>query len=154
MTILEDILFMCPKGTRKDSDEEYVISLCDEVLKLKADRQHRFDFLLGDPSPKTGKSTKLPVDAYYDQLKLVIEYNERQHTESVPIFDNRKTVSGVSRGEQRKIYDERRHEVLPKHGISLIVISYSDFGSNKKLNRNHDKDILIVKKILKEYIKK
>ena len=91
---------------RKDSDELYVIDLCDQVLNLKAIRQHRFDFLLGDPG-KTGRCTPLPVDAWYPELKLVMEYREKQHTESVKIMDQRMTVSGVTRGEQRRIYDER-----------------------------------------------
>lgn len=125
-------------------DETYVIDLCDEVLGRKASRQHRFSFLLGD----SGKS--LPVDAYYDELNLVIEYCERQHSESVPFFDRRLTVSGVGRGEQRKIYDERRKEILPKHGISLINISFSDFvcDSRKRIVREHQRDIQIIKKIL------
>lgn len=78
---------------RMDSDEYYVIELCNEVLGLKASQQHRFDFLVGD----SGK--KLPVDAYYEDLKLVVEYLESQHTLSTPFFDKKKTVSGVSRGE-------------------------------------------------------
>lgn len=128
---------------RAASDESYVIDLCDEVLKMKASRQHKFDFLVGD----TGR--KLPVDAYYESLNLVIEYHERQHTEAVSLFDNKSTVSGVSRGEQRKIYDQRRVEILPKHGIKLIIISYRDFGTSKKLQRNRNNDILVVKTLLK-----
>lgn len=79
---------------RMDSDEYYVIELCNEVLGLKASQQHRFDFLVGD------SGTKLPVDAYYEDLNLVVEYLESQHTISTPFFDKKKTVSGVSRGEQ------------------------------------------------------
>lgn len=134
--------------SRKDCDEEYVINLCDEALGLTASRQHCFDFLKGD----TGRM--LPVDAYYDELKLVVEYNERQHTEAVPLFDNKPTVSGVSRGEQRRIYDERRRTVLPQHGISLVIISYSDFGTSKKLLRNHDKDLEVVKEKLNNRMQK
>lgn len=129
--------------SRANSDEAYVIDLCDEVLNQKALRQHHFDFLRGD------KGHLLPVDAYYPQLNLVVEYYERQHTESVEFFDEKQTVSGVSRGEQRRIYDQRRAEVLPQHGIKLVIISYSDFGESKKLKRNHDKDINVVRKILK-----
>ena len=132
--------------SRSTSDESYVINLCDEVLGLMASRQHRFDFLVGD----TG--VKLPVDAYYEPLNLVIEYNEKQHSESTPFFDNRATVSGVSRGEQRKIYDQRRKEVLPKHNIRLLVISYNDFGTSKKLIRNKVKDILVIKRLLGDFL--
>ena len=128
---------------RNASDEHYVIDLCDEILGCKASRQHRFDFLKGDAG------TSLPVDAYYPELNLVVEYYESQHTELTPFFDNKKTVSSVSRGEQRRIYDQRRKDVLPKHGIRLIIISYTDFGNTKKLERNHDYDFNVVKDILK-----
>ena len=87
-------------ASRKNSDEHYVIDLCDEILGLKASRQHTFDFLRGDGEP----GRKLPVDAYYPNLKLVVEYKERQHTESVAFFNKKTTVSGVSHDEQRRIY--------------------------------------------------
>lgn len=125
---------------RSQSDESYVIDLCDEILKLKALRQHRFDFLVGD------SGTKLPVDAYYPSLNLVIEFKERQHTEEVKFFDKRQTVSGMGRGEQRKLYDQRRREVLPKQGIKLIELDYSDFehSNNKKLLRNKKSDLMVI----------
>lgn len=132
----------------KDRDEHYVLDLCDKVLGLNSYRQHKFDFLVGDPNAK-GVATKLPVDSYYQKLNLVIEYREHQHTEEVKIFDkpNKMTVSGVHRGEQRKIYDERRRNNLPKNNITLLEISYSDFNydGQKKLIRNPINDIEIVK---------
>jgi hypothetical protein len=133
-------------ATRKDSDEHYVLDLCDEVLGLVGKRQHRFDFLLGDAG------TKLPVDIYYPTLNLVIEYKEQQHTKPNKHFDkpNKITVSGVYRGEQRKIYDQRRRDVLPKHSIKLIEIDYSDFmfDDRDKIIRDYEQDLLIVKKFL------
>lgn len=133
-------------NSRKDSDEHYVLDLCDEVLKVEGLRQHRFDFLLGD------SGTKLPVDSYYPNLNLVIEYKEQQHTKPNKHFDkpNKLTVSGVHRGEQRKIYDQRRLDVLPKHSIKVIEISYSDFEYDRKdkIVRNYEKDLEVVRKIL------
>lgn len=128
-------------GKRTNSDEHYVIDLCDEVLNQKALRQHRFDFLRGD------SGTKLPVDAFYPQLKLVIEYREKQHTEAVAFFDKKQTVSGVVRGEQRKLYDQRRREVLPKKDIKLIEFDYSDFEHTrgKELLRNKESDLKVIK---------
>lgn len=134
-------------SSRIDSDEYYVIGLCNEVLKRKALQQYCFEFLLGD----TGR--RLPVDAYYADLNLVIEYYESQHTESTPFFDNKKTVSGVSRGEQRRLYDERRRTELPKHGIKVIILRYSDFGTTKRLKRdNREHDIEVVRKKLAAFI--
>ena len=137
---------------RAKSDEQYVIDLCDRVLNSIASKQHKFDFLLGDPNSK-GVSAKLPVDAYYQELNLVIEYRERQHSESVNFFDkpNKLTVSGVHRGEQRKIYDQRRDELLSKNGIKLIKISYYDFDydSRKRILRNEKEDIKTIEKLIK-----
>lgn len=36
---------------RADSDEHYVLDLCDELLGVPGIRQARFDWLRGDPSP-------------------------------------------------------------------------------------------------------
>jgi len=134
-------------GNRSHSDESYVLDLCDEVLGLKALRGHRFPFLLGDDD-----RTQLPVDAFYRPLNLVIEYRERQHSESVPFFDRKLTVSGVPRGVQRAIYDQRRRDVLPKHGIDLIEIDCSRFAlkSAKRLRRT-PQDLAVVRTLLKKW---
>ena len=130
--------------SRTGSDESYIIDLCDEVLKKTALRQYRFDFLKGD----TG--TKLPIDAYYPDLNLVVEYRERQHTEEVKFFDRRQTVSGIGRGEQRKLYDQKRREILPQQGIKLIELGYDDFeyAWNKRLIRNSEKDLKVIREKL------
>jgi hypothetical protein len=131
-------------------DSEYIICLCDAVLGVTALREHRFDFLLGDAN------TPLPVDAYYRSLKLVIEYHERQHTEPVNFFDkpDQLTVSRVPRGEQRAIYDQRRRDVLPRHGVELIELSYSDFANDdrKRLLRDRESDIEVIRKKLSRFL--
>ena len=134
-------------------DEDYVIDLCDGALNLKAKRHHRFDFLRGDPG-KNSRCAKLPVDAYYDELKLVIEYRERQHAESVPIFDKRLTCSGCDRREQRRRYDQRRRDVLPKHGIHLIELEYNSFQHNgkKRLTRNPIRDEAVIRELLADFL--
>lgn len=134
-----------PRGL---SDEAYIIDLCDEILGIKASRQHYFDFLTGD----TGR--KLPVDAFYERLNLVVEYCEKQHTEAVGFFDKRITASGISRGEQRKKYDERRRVLLPQNNIVLIEFDYSEFGHNrsKRLLRNIENDQIIIKSKLSQFI--
>src|SRR5688500_2545073 len=82
---------------RVHSDEFYVLDLCDETLGEPGLRQHRFPWLLGDPSPKTGRTVTLPVDGYWPTRNLVVEFYERQHSEAVPFFKpDRLTVSGVS----------------------------------------------------------
>ncbi len=125
-------------------DEDYIIDLCDRVLRQAAIRQHRFDFLRGD----TGQ--RLPVDAYYPDLKLVIEYHERQHFESVPLWDKKPTASGITRGEQRPKYAQLRRDILPRYGIDLVELSYTDFkcsGSKRLLRDTADDERVIRKKL-------
>lgn len=94
---------------RTESDEKYVLDLVAQVLAEPDYRwQHRFATLLGDPG-RDGKRRALPVDGYFPRHKLIVEYWERQHSAPVPIMDERLTISGVSRADQRRLYDQRRH---------------------------------------------
>lgn len=122
---------MTTRRARTDSDEAYVVNLCDGILRECASRQHRFDWLVGDPG-RDGRSRALPVDAYYSGRGLVVEYRERQHDEPVAHFDKPDvlTVSGVHRGIQRRIYDERRAVEIPAHGLRLIVVKPSDLTAD------------------------
>jgi hypothetical protein len=133
-------------------DEHYVLELCDRLLGEKSSKQHRFDFLLGDKNAK-GRQVKLPVDGYYINRNLVVEYCERQHTEAVDFFDkpDKLTISGIHRGLQRKIYDERRRTVLNEKGFILLEFSYTDFqfDRRKRIIRNEPSDTLVIASKLK-----
>lgn len=126
---------------RAGSDEAYVIDLCEQILREKAQRQHRFSFLRSDAG------TTLPVDAYFTRGQVVVEYRERQHLaerpDSFTLWDNKPTISGVNRREQRARYDRLREELLPQNGIELIVIQPDDLRSNKRgrLVRDRDDDL-------------
>jgi hypothetical protein len=137
--------------TRADSDEHYVLNLCDEVLGSAALRQHRFDWLVGDQA-RNGARRRLPVDAYWEEFGLVVEYRERQHDEPVAFFDKpeRLTVSGVHRGEQRRLYDRRREQLIPEHGLRLVVITPAqlDAKPNGRLRRNREHDLAVLIKLL------
>lgn len=91
----------------------------------------------------------LPVDAYYPEHGLVVEYRERQHHEAVPFFDkpDRLTVSGVHRGEQRRRYDALRDQMIPKRGLRLVVITPSELASNTRgrLLRSADADADLIR---------
>lgn len=134
-------------------DESYVIDLCDIVLRSRASRQHAFPFLVGDCA-KDGRCRRLPVDAYYEDLQLVIEYRKRQHSEPVVIMDARQTISGCSRREQRKRYDQRRREVLPLNGITLFEFDYAMFSHNsrKRLLREPARDEAIIRSELRRIL--
>lgn len=138
-------------GRRDESDETYVVDLCNEVLGEAALTQHRFDWLLGDPGA-SGRRAKLPVDAYWPGHELVLEYRELQHDQPVPHFDkpDRLTVSGVHRGEQRALYDARRDIEIPAHGLRLAVVRPADLDADGRgrLRRNREADIAVLQKIL------
>lgn len=133
-------------GTRADSDEHYVLGLCDEMIGTRGERQATFPWLVGDVSPKTGQARRLPVDGYWPALRLVVEFQEKQHTEPVPLFDRRATVSGVPRGEQRRLYDQWKAETLPQHGIRVVGIHKFEFTSRAdKIVRDHERDLLVIR---------
>ncbi|WP_314612596.1 hypothetical protein [Streptomyces stackebrandtii] len=75
----------------------------------------------------------------------MIEYRELQHDQPRPHFDkpNRLTVSGVHRGEQRALYDARRDEQIPEHGLRLVLIRPADLNSDGRgrLRRNEAADL-------------
>jgi hypothetical protein len=139
--------------SRTLSDESYIIDLCDEALGTPALRQHRFDWLRGDPRPEK-PGVRLPVDAYYPDLELVVEYRERQHSESIPFMDRKMTLSGVDRGAQRAIYDQRRRDLLPLHGLELVELAYAGFAhdQNKHLLRRRDEDLAAVRQALARWV--
>ena len=87
----------------------------------------------------------LPVDAFYPELRPVIEYHERQHSERVSFFDDRLTVSGVARREQRRRYDDYRRILLPEPGYDFAIFDHSEFAHTKRrrlLRTNRDRDII------------
>ncbi|MET9387903.1 hypothetical protein ABZY09_44675 [Streptomyces sp. NPDC002928] len=131
-------------GRRDDSDEAYVVGLCNEVLRETASTQHKFDWLQGDPG-QSGRRAKLSVDAYWPGHQLVVEYRELQHDQPMPHFDkpDKLTVSGVHRGEQRALYDARREAEIPAHGLRLVVIRSADLDADGRgrLRRNKEADL-------------
>ncbi|GAP61251.1 conserved hypothetical protein [Arthrobacter sp. Hiyo1] len=134
---------------RSESDEHYVLDLCDEVVGASGRRQATFDWLRGDPSTARPLGTRLPVDCYWPDLGLVVEFHEEQHSKPSPFFDRRQTVSGVGRGEQRRLYDERKRLLVPKQGLRLVVIEKSAFVvKSKRIVRDPATDIAVVREQL------
>jgi hypothetical protein len=136
---------------REYSDEAYVLDLVDGLLGLKGVRQKRFQFLRGGPA---GAGRCLPVDAFYEEWNVAVEYRERQHSSAIAHFDKpwKLTISGVHRGEQRKIYDQRRREILPLHGIKLVEIEFSQLAHDDRgrLRRNVATDQFAIRKALED----
>ena len=140
----------------ESSDEYYILNLCDELLKEKASRKHTFATLVGDMHKKGKTRTKLPIAAFYDNANLAIEFLEKQNTTETYLEKlNVMTVSGITRGEQIIRYNKKRRDILEKKSINLIEIDYSLFICDNKnnLSREKEKDVRLLKNILKKYIK-
>ena len=78
---------------------------------------------------------------------------ESQHYVPTRHFDKPDvlTVSGVHRGVQRRLYDERRSAQVPLHGLALVTIPIAEFEvRSPKINRNPEYDIEVVRRILGE----
>jgi hypothetical protein len=121
---------------------------------FNACRQYQFDFLIGLPSLKTNRRAKLPVDAFYPELNLVVEYRERQHTEPVTFWDTKLTACGLQRGEQRMQYDELRRVVLKDRGYHLVEVDFFDLAhdARKRLIRDISKDKVAIRAKLAKFL--
>ena len=131
---------------RTDSDEKYILELVAEILTEPDYRwQHTFPTLLGDPG-KDGKQRPLPVDGYFPRHRLIVEYWEKQHSAPIPIMDEGLTISGVSRGHQRRLYDQRRQTWAEANGIRLVILDHRGFDTDERgrLHRDpaHDRRIV------------
>ena len=144
------------KKPKAQSDEAYVIDLCDIVLEQNAFRKKKFDFLLGDFHKDGESKTNLPVDAYYENIKLAILYqpkwildSEKQHAK-----DTKSTISGMTRAEQRERYHNRKTLALPKNGIDVINLSYSNFSCDEenKIIREEEKNLQVIREKLRNYL--
>tara|TARA_R110002050_G_scaffold4573_2_gene22111 strand:+ start:24033 stop:24767 length:735 start_codon:yes stop_codon:yes gene_type:complete len=133
----------------QNSDEFYLVNLCDELLELKASRKHTFDELVGNLHKRGKRRTKLPLDAYYADLKLVVEF-----------FMNKGVVEELDEKEQARIiqikrYDQLKKKVILKKDLKLIEINYDFFECDEtnKLLRNTEQDKLILSGVLKDFLK-
>jgi ATP adenylyltransferase len=131
---------------RTESDEKYILDLVAEVLAEPDYRwQHRFPTLLGDPG-KDGRRRHLPVDGFFPRHRLIVEYWEVQHSAPNPIMDEGMTVSGVSRGHQRRLYDQRRQAWADANGLQLVILDYRGFETDSmgRLQRHPPRDRQII----------
>lgn len=138
---------------RSNSDEKYVLDLLRECLNENYEWQKRFDTLRGDTG-KNGRRMTLPVDAYFPISNIIVEYKEKQHFQTVNIMDKRMTISGVNRGEQRKIYDARKEKWAKDNNIEFLVVPYHSLKHDKngRLLRHKNEDIAAIRSLVNDLI--
>lgn len=83
------------------------------VLKSQYLPQAKFDWLKSD----LGKN--LRCDGYFDDYKLVVEYDGRQHSQMVEYF-------GQESYDRTVANDAIKNALIPQHGISLLRIAYNE----------------------------
>ena len=129
--------------------EQYVVGLLEKLLGPK-DVRNRFEWAVGDVSPKTGRAARLPFDAAWEERKLIVEADEDQHTEATPFFDkpDRITASGVHRGLQRRMYDERKRRAARAQGYKVVEIEWSRKRKPKADDIDELRRLLVVEGVL------
>lgn len=141
---------------RASKDDDYLIALCDEILNKTSHKQFTFDELLGDYHKDKTSRTKLPLDAYYEDMSLVIEVVNKKSIPPKKGYDKSQklTVSGVTREEQRVIYQKRKKAFLEGKDIKVFEINFALFevNENNRLVRNKDNDTALLKDLLGEIL--
>ncbi len=132
----------------QNSDEYYLVNLCDELLQQKASRKHTFDTLVGNLHKRGKGRTKLPLDAYYEDLKLVLEFFRKD--EVTEELDEKEQA----RKAQIKYYNELKKKAIRTKKLRLVEVNYALFECNdaNKLIRNMENDTLVLKGILKDFM--
>ena len=141
---------------RANNDENYLIGLIDELLEKEGSRKHKFDFLLGDLHQSGKKRTKLPVDLYYKHKRLVIEFvkHPKELNDVNKSLEEKLTISGVTRAEQRVKYHQRKKKTLEERATNFIEIPIEKFEVDDafRLTRNKANDERLLRELLLRFI--
>jgi hypothetical protein len=141
---------------RANNDESYLMGLIDEFLNRVGSRKHTFDFLLGDLHQDGETRTELPIDLYYSDLKLALEFIKHPSTKKNlnAAKQEKRTVSGMTRAEQRQMYFERKKSTLINKEIDFVEIHFKEFELTEafKLTRNKEKDERVLSTLLSDFI--
>ncbi|WP_144720148.1 hypothetical protein [Agrococcus jejuensis] len=125
---------------RVNSDEHYVLSLCEQIVGRRALREFAFDWLRADPDAR-GTRRKLPVDAYWPEFAAAAQYY------AGPIIPDLATAS--ERTLQRIAYDQRRRTELARYRIELVEISSEQLAHRgTKLLRDAEHDISVLRPLV------
>jgi very-short-patch-repair endonuclease len=72
---------------------------------------------------------------------LIVEVDEDQHRRPVNFWDKPHivTVSGVSRGRQRAVYDARKRAAARAHGFTVVEVPWERRPPPGRRNREADR---------------
>jgi hypothetical protein len=141
---------------RSNSDEVYILGLIDELFNETGSRRHTFDDLLGDLHQNGETRTELPIDIYYAKFKLALEIVEHpgKKKNTIESKEEKLTVSGITRAEQRLKYQKRKKIVLTQKDISFIEIPLDSFevDDSMQLIRKKGDDVRELIGLLSDFI--
>ena len=141
---------------RANSDEVYLMGLVDELLEQTGSRKHTFEYLLGDLHQNGKTRTLLAIDVYYHNLGLALEIVEHPdtHKNAVDSKEEKLTVSGITRAEQRLKYFNRKRKVLTEKDKYFVEIPIGKFDvdDSLKLIRDKQNDARVLRGLLSNFI--
>lgn len=141
---------------RSNSDEVYILGLIDELFNEIGSRKHTFDDLLGDLHQNGETRTELPIDIYFAKFKLALEIVQHsgQKKSAIESKEEKLTVSGITRSEQRLKYQKRKKIVLAQKDISFIEIPLDSFevDASNQLIRKKGNDVRELMGLLSDFI--
>ena len=141
---------------RSNSDEIYIMGLLDGLLNETGSRKHTFEYLLGDYHQNGKTRTKLPIDLYYANLNLALEIVEHpeKRKNAIESKEEKMTVSGLSRADQRLKYFYRKKNTLTNKDKAFIEIPLENFEVDDafQLTRNKENDERELRTLLSNFI--
>jgi Spy/CpxP family protein refolding chaperone len=139
---------------RSNSDEVYLMALIDELLDATGSRKHTFDYLLGDLHQNGKTRTELAIDLYYPKLNLALEIVEHpdRMKNAIEAKEEKLTVSGITRSEQRLKYYNRKKKVLKEKDKNFIEIPLEKFDVDDTLRIVRDKENDELRGLLSQFI--
>lgn len=94
-----------------------VKGVAEEILESKALEEFSFDWLVST------KGYLMPVDLYFPDYNLVIEYNGQQHY--FPVDFGGGEEDAKRKFESQKARDRYKYKLIREKGINLLVVPYN-----------------------------
>lgn len=97
--------------------QKLIQGYAEEFYSMKCISEYRFDWLISD------KGYVMPVDMYFPELNLIIEYNGQQHY--FPVDFGCGEEIACARYEAQRRRDKLKYKLIEKHGFNLLIVPYS-----------------------------
>ena len=89
----------------------------EEILSCKALTEYSFDWLI------SSKGYLMPVDIYFPEYNLIIEYNGQQHYKPVDFGGGKEDAKLKFKAQVER--DKLKYKLIKEHNINLLVIPFN-----------------------------